>query len=125
MERGVRPIGDWSILITLSRYSKPVIFRNAPGRTRVRLSFADKFLQIISLTSEDFPEPDTPVTQVKVPNGIEAVTFFKLFSDAPTTVKKFPFPERRFSGSAIFRFPLKYCPVSERSQFKRPATSPE
>ena len=32
--------------------------------------------------SEDLPEPDTPVIQVKTPMGIFAFTFCKLFSDA-------------------------------------------
>lgn len=32
-----------------------------------------------------FPDPETPVTQVKSPMGIRAVTFFKLCFCAPTT----------------------------------------
>ena len=34
---------------------------------------------MFSVTNDDFPEPDTPVTTVKVPNLISTVTFFKLF----------------------------------------------
>ncbi len=39
----------------------------------------------VSLISVDFPEPDTPVTQVNSPRGNSAVTFFKLLAVAPTT----------------------------------------
>jgi hypothetical protein len=34
----------------------------------------------------DLPPPDTPVTQVKVPSGIRAETFFRLLPRAPTTL---------------------------------------
>ena len=33
-ERGVRPIGDWSIRITLSTWSAPLSSRCAPGSSR-------------------------------------------------------------------------------------------
>jgi hypothetical protein len=32
-ERGVRPIGDWSMLMILSTWSSPVTRRCAPGRS--------------------------------------------------------------------------------------------
>ena len=49
----------------------------------------------------DLPEPDTPVMQVKVPSGMEAVTLRRLFSRAPWTVSFFPDPLRRFAGTGI------------------------
>ena len=42
----------------------------------------------MSSTSVDFPLPETPVTQVRQPNGIDAVMFFRLFSVAPTIVSQ-------------------------------------
>ena len=38
LDRGVRPIGDWSMLITLSTFSIPSIRVWAPARTRVPCS---------------------------------------------------------------------------------------
>ena len=40
----------------------------------------------------DLPEPETPVMQVKVPRGIEAVTSFKLLARAAWTVSLRPLP---------------------------------
>ena len=37
--------------------------------------------------SEDFPLPDTPVTTVKVPSGIFAVTFLRLWCVQPAMVR--------------------------------------
>jgi hypothetical protein len=37
-ERGVRPIGDWSMSITLSKHSIPSQPRCSPGFTRIRWS---------------------------------------------------------------------------------------
>ena len=48
------------------------------------------------------PPPDTPVTAVKVPSGISAVTFFRLLPRAPTTLMRlFFFSSRRVAGVAI------------------------
>ena len=35
----------------------------------------------------------------------------RLFSDAPTTFRIFPFPARRAAGTSIFFLPERYCPV--------------
>ncbi len=51
----------------------------------------------------DLPLPDTPVTQVKVPSGMEAVTLARLLARAPWTVSFLPLPLRRFFGTAISR----------------------
>ena len=45
------------------------------------------------------PEPDTPVTQVKVPRGISTSMFFRLFCVAPITFRYLPLPCLRVSGS--------------------------
>src|SRR3989344_4785320 len=47
-------------------------------RTRASFAFAK-----ISLTKEDFPPPETPVTQINLPKGNLTSMFFKLCSLAP------------------------------------------
>ena len=91
----------------------PLIFLHFPGFIRVLPSACMIPLLKTSFTKEDFPEPLTPVTTVKVPNGSFTLTFFRLFSLAPTTSSFFPFPFLLFFGTSIFNFPLKYCPVKE------------
>ena len=44
-----------------------------------------------SFTNVDFPEPETPVTQVNTPKGNCTLIFFKLFSVAPCTSITFDF----------------------------------
>ena len=73
-----------------------------PGRVLARFRSAASRLKRISLTREDFPLPDTPVTQVKVPRGMDTSTFRRLFSAAPRMVRKFPLPFRRSVGTGIF-----------------------
>ena len=54
------------------------------------------------LTSDDLPEPLTPVTAVSTPSGKSTVTFWRLFSRAPTTVIcRFLSILRRFFGVGI------------------------
>ncbi len=55
----------------------------------------------------DLPDPDTPVTQVKVPSGMLAVTFCRLFARAPWTVSLCPLPLRRWAGISIRRRPVR------------------
>ena len=40
---------------------------------------------IVSNTIDDFPEPDTPVNTVISPLGMQSDTFFRLFSQAPSS----------------------------------------
>ena len=61
----------------------------------------------------DLPEPDTPVTQVKVPSGMDTSIFFRLFSAAPCTVSQFPFPLRRTGGTGTFFLRARYSPVRD------------
>ena len=100
-ERGVLPIGDWSIFITLSRFSVPLISLKLPYFVCALFSFTERYLYITSFTREDFPEPETPVTQTISPSGISTFIFFKLFAYAPLTDRYFPFPVLLFSGSSI------------------------
>ena len=56
----------------------------------------------------DFPLPETPVTQVKVPIGIFKLTLFKLLPVAPLISKNLPFfANLLFFGRKIFFFPVK------------------
>lgn len=81
------------------------------GRTFMRFRSAPRRLKMISLTREDLPEPDTPVTQVKVPRGTDTSIWRRLFSAAPRTVRYAPLPGRRLSGTGMNFLPLKYWPV--------------
>ena len=66
------------------------------------------------MTSVLLPEPDTPVTQVKIPSGKSTVTFLRLWCVAPTTVRLPPLARRRVAGTAIVSRPDRYAPVRER-----------
>ena len=124
MERGVLPIGDWSIFITLSRLSAPVILSNLPGLFFAPFKVFAKYLYKISFTRLDLPEPETPVTAMNLPSGNSTSIFFRLFSCAPKTVSFLPLPALRFSGTGILRFPLKYIPVIDLSQLIISSTLP-
>ena len=59
----------------------------------------DAALNSVSIRKVDLPPPETPVTAVKVPSGISAVTFFRLLPRAPTTLmRRFFFSSRRAAG---------------------------
>ena len=113
-ERGVLPIGDWSILIILSIFSSPLISLHFPGFSDEPFSSFAIVLYNTSFTSVDFPEPETPVTHVNTPNGNFTLIFFKLFSVAFFTSIAFDFTIfLLFLGTSIFFLPLKYWPVTE------------
>ena len=60
----------------------------------------------------DFPLPETPVTQVKLPVGILRLTLFKLFPLAPLISTNLPFfASLLIDGISIFFLLDKYCPV--------------
>ena len=64
-------------------------------------------------TSEDFPEPETPVTAVKQPNGNSTSMLSKLFCLAPNILR---WPLNGFTrsvGTGIDLFPERYAPVIE------------
>src|SRR5918992_5070294 len=94
-DRGVRPIGDWSTEMILSRCSSPRTRLCVPGRMRARLSLLATALYRISLTSVDLPDPDTPVTAVKTPSGTFALTLLRLCCVAPW-ISTYPDGRRRF-----------------------------
>ena len=111
-ERGVRPIGFWSISITLSKTSIPSTPACAPGLTRARLSRFASALKTISFTSVDLPEPETPVTQMNLPTGNSTSMSLRLCCAAPRTRNE-PRSSSRRSGTAIARVPERNCPVTD------------
>src|SRR6266480_991637 len=111
-ERGVRPIGFWSISITLSKTSIPSTPAWAPGFTRARLSRFASALKTISFTRVDLPEPETPVTQMNLPTGNSTSISLRLCCAAPRTRNE-PRSSSRRSGTAIERLPARNCPVTD------------
>src|SRR2546427_13071752 len=69
----------------------------------------------MSLTSVDLPEPDTPVTHVKVPSGIVTDWPLRLCSRGSWMVSACPVPLRRVAGTWMARAPERDCPGSEGS----------
>ena len=96
-------MGDWSMLMTLSKYSIPSMPSCFPARVLARLSWAARDLYKISFTREDFPDPDTPVTAMKVPRGNATSTPRRLFSLAPRTTRELPLPLRLSVGTGMNR----------------------
>jgi hypothetical protein len=87
LERGVRPIGDWSNVddfvevITGPRCRRALPVPHGRGAGACAAA-AYK----VSLTKVDLPEPDTPVTQVSRPTGNATVTLRRLWPLAPWMV---------------------------------------
>src|SRR5438105_13491251 len=101
--------------MTLSKCSSPLIESCAAGSVCEPYRWRDNAGYKVSLTSDDFPEPDTPVTQVSNPTGKVSATFFKLLPLAPVMTSCLcGSATARFFGTAILSFPLRYCAVSDR-----------
>src|SRR3546814_20812715 len=68
------------------------------------------------MMSVDLPLPETPVTQVKVPSGIAASTFCRLFAVAPRMRISWPgWPSRRRRGTSVWRKPDRTSVVKGKS----------
>ena len=106
-ERGVLPIGLWSISITLSKNSSPFIVSQGAGVCFAPFNRIDAVLKRVSIVNVDLPPPETPVTQTNFPKGNSALIFFKLLPVALTTEMFFPFPLLLSLGKGIANFPLK------------------
>ena len=104
-ERGVLPIGDWSMLTILSIFSRPFTSLHCPGFSLEPFKSLAIVLYNISFTRVDFPEPETPVTQINCPSGNFTVISFRLCSDAPITSIDFPFDFLLFFGTLICFLP--------------------
>src|SRR5438309_10059902 len=97
--RGVRPIGFWSISITLSRCSIPERALYAPGDSREPYRARDSAGYRIRFTSVDLPAPETPVTAMTQPSRNSTSTSVGLFAVAPGRRKPFAFPRPRLHGT--------------------------
>jgi len=102
LERGVRPIGDWSMSMTLSSSSMPLSVLYGAGCSRAFISFFATALYSVSTTSVDLPPPDTPVTQLNVPSGTLIPTSLRLLPVAPVSSRNwFLWPLRRMRGTGM------------------------
>ena len=106
-------MGVWSMAMTLSTLSVPSTRRCRPGGTREPYTSAMSDRRRISFTSVDLPEPDTPVTQTNWPSGKVTSMSVRLCSRAPRTVMVLSVAGRRTAGTAMDRFPARYCPVMD------------
>ncbi len=93
VDREWPPIGFWSTTIAGERSS----MASACGRSyfgsrlrtnQVKVSFSWRWdsTAIVSKTTDDFPEPETPVKTVRRPFGMRRSTSLRLFSRAPAMV---------------------------------------
>ena len=80
----------------LSQSTKPSLFSRS-------LFTIDKYKTL--LISEDFPEPETPVTHVNKPIGILTLISFRLLAEAFVTDIHFLFGLRRLFGTSILFLP--------------------
>ena len=76
------------------------------------------------MTSVDLPEPETPVTAVKVPSGKRTSRSLRLCSRAPRTTRALPLPERRSLGTGTVRSPRRKAPVMERGSARMASSGP-
>ena len=94
----MRPIGLWSISMTLSTAPAPSTESWAPGSSRAPKTAVASARYRMSVTSVLLPEPETPVTAVNVPSGKRTSTSRRLWARAPTTSSALPLPVRRRVG---------------------------
>ena len=107
-ERGVRPMGDWSMATTLSTCSTPSMPACCPGVVRARWILASIDCRRMSLTRVDLPEPDTPVTATNAPEREGDVDAGQVVLARPAHHElRRPSPARRLSGTGIDRSPAR------------------
>ncbi|ARX87778.1 hypothetical protein SMD44_07260 [Streptomyces alboflavus] len=87
VEREWPPIGFWSTTIAGARSSMASACGRSYFGSRLRmnhgyvsLSWRCDSTAIVSKTTDDFPDPDTPVKTVRRPFGMRRSTSFRLFS---------------------------------------------
>src|ERR687890_715461 len=125
LDRGVRPIGDWSTPTTLSTWSTPLIRVCRPGTIRAPLIWLASTVYRMSLTRVDLPEPLTPVTAMNWPSGKPTVRLRRLCSRAPCTTSSRPgVCGRRVRGVGIALRPDRYAPVGDCLLASSPCTDP-
>ena len=102
--RGVRPIGLWSMSITLSISASPSIFSCAPTARSLPWSARASAGYRISLTSVLLPAPDTPVTRDQPEREVD-VTVLQVVLPRALDAEAAPLPLRRSAGTSIARSP--------------------
>src|SRR3989338_9146562 len=119
LERGVRPIGDWSMSMARLKCSLPsnlaalsVLLERYFLSKRAR-----KFSCKISYRKDDLPEPDTPVTATIRPSGTSTSRFFILNTEPPFILREPLSFSRRASGTSIAFSPRRYESVTEPLSF--------
>lgn len=84
VERGVLPMGDWSMTTRRLKCSEPCTRRGTPffpGMSCLTAGMRQ------SRTRVDFPEPEGPEMQVSVPTGMFRVTLLRLCLSAPARTR--------------------------------------
>ena len=92
LDLGVLPMGDWSTSISLFIFSIPLILLKGKNCFLELYSSFFRYVDRVPCINDDFPLPDTPVTQTIHPRGIDKSTFLKLFPIAPMIFIQSPFP---------------------------------
>ena len=105
LERGVRPIGDWSIMMALSTCSRPLRLECFPATVSALWRWRCTAGANNPETSQDFPEPETTVTAVIKPIGNLALRDWRLLCCAPLIEIHFLLGLVRFSGVVIVLLP--------------------
>jgi len=124
LERGVRPIGDWSMSMILSICSSPSMRSCGAAPSLALLSLRATALYSVSINSVDLPPPETPVTQVNSPSGISAEIFLRLLPRALITLMVRRWFGGLRSGISTDSSPVRYFPVSESGLFMMSAGCP-
>ena len=113
LDRGVRPIGLWSISIILSMLSTPFIFLQWTKPSLLSNNVFTIDVYKTSLISEDLPEPETPVIHVNRPTGILIFISSKLLALASIMDIHCLLGFNLFSGTSILFLPVMKSDVCD------------
>ena len=98
--------------MALSTISKPEMESTAPGVESVPCSSLRSAGASVSVTNEDFPDPETPVTATMQPIGISTSMSWRLFCLAPEIVTHLSFAGSTLSsGIGMVCLPERYAAV--------------
>src|SRR5450432_1940058 len=99
--------------MTLSTCWRPSSATNGSAAGLDPWSFWANARNSVSMTSVDFPEPETPVTQVRRPIGNDTDRSRRLWPVALRRVRLRAADERRCLGTAMDLRPDRYAPVND------------
>jgi len=86
LDLGVRPIGPWSDVTTLSSCGMPLTRTCLPGTVRAPCNSLARARYRMSLTRVDLPEPETPVNRGQAAERERDVDIAQVVLVAPFTV---------------------------------------